>query len=436
MKVGGSAGSPLPFMSSIELYCGAEIEPDSEKRVLIALFEHLDARGLPAVVLSNFTIGRCQIDFLVGTESTTLLLEVKGFRVPVIGFVNGSWSSVSPDGSLRRERNGWDQALKNKYAVRKRLGVEMSGRWIPYPNAAVLFEAGIAPGSMFDEMDHEWVAIRGIERLGELLAARAGEPWPLDWLRLLAGTLNLDRSTLQLAVAGPARLMAGRPPFAAESPRTFEPSGAAAPAPFDASAPPNPSQPVVVPSTIRTDEGLPRALPADVAPARRGVVRRAAPAPAVWSPAATSDAHAARSSNAAARPGLPSVATAVRPARGERARRLPLGVFVLLSAAAFVWRSDTRAVPPNATAVAASQTTTVKPPRPHRPKRHVASKPRRTTAPARTDTARVGAAADAAAVAERPASAVRSESPPTVEYPVSCPPGVDRLGCNGRVDPE
>ncbi|EIP85535.1 NERD domain-containing protein [Burkholderia humptydooensis] len=329
-------------MSSIELYCGAEIEPDSEKRVLIALFEHLDARGLPAVVLSNFTIGRCQIDFLVGTESTTLLLEVKGFRVPVIGFVNGSWSSVSPDGSLQRERNGWDQALKNKYAVRKRLGVEMSGRWIPYPNAAVLFEAGIAPGSMFDEMDHEWVAIRGIERLGELLAARAGEPWPLDWLRLLAGTLNLDRSTLQLAVAGPARSMAGRPPFAAESPRTFEPSGAAAPAPFDASAPPNPSQPFVVPSTIRTDEGLPRALPADVAPARRGVVRRAASAPAVWSPAATSDAHAARSSNAAARPGLPSVATAVRPARGERARRLPLGVFVLLSAAAFVWRSDTR----------------------------------------------------------------------------------------------
>jgi hypothetical protein len=63
-------------MNNIELYIGDEKKLSrSEETVLKRVVEWLVENNVPAVVLTNFWLGKTQIDIFVGTPTATLQLE-------------------------------------------------------------------------------------------------------------------------------------------------------------------------------------------------------------------------------------------------------------------------------------------------------------------------------------------------------------------------
>ncbi|HEV2595386.1 MAG TPA: nuclease-related domain-containing protein [Sphingomicrobium sp.] len=181
-------------MQNIELYCGSRKLLSSEKVVLARVIEWLSAGDVSAIVYTNVKLGWPEIDILVATPNTTLVLEVKGFRNPVSGRENGQWISTNGNGKTKLHTNGYEEVIEAYRALKNRMERELGGdKDISYPRAAVIFEGGIPAGSdLFTPIDNR-VVICGIERLGELLAHKSQYPWPLEWLRDLADELRLTR---------------------------------------------------------------------------------------------------------------------------------------------------------------------------------------------------------------------------------------------------
>ena len=392
-------------MSRIELYCGSEVEHGSEKRVLEEIFRHLRVHGASAVVFANVTITKRQIDIFVATAKTTLLLEVKGFRRPIIGHINGPWYSILSTGIRQEETNAWEQARQTKYALLNRMKSELPGQWVPYPDAAVLFEGGIHRDSEFEDPDDKWVVIRGIERLGELLETPSSEPWPLDWVMHLAEKLNLRRCTLEEAISEPLRADESSVPHSSVR--------------FVSVAPPV-SQVAAVP----TDDGH---------RVSRSVVRRTASEAVVWQPVDEGRFRTSNDRAASPRPGLPTVDVATPPFHSKRTGGVSFRAIGLLIAAAMLCRSDALLVQAAATTAMAQAIATVAPTRHHRPTKHVL-KPHRRIATDNVAPVPPSTATDADSASSVSFANVPSGPSPTPRSSLSCPPGVDRLGCTDHDD--
>ncbi|WP_157646187.1 NERD domain-containing protein [Burkholderia ubonensis] len=75
---------------TVEIFCrySKGAKNAAERRVLQRVVEILEIYEHPAVVLCDFYCGGQQIDLLVGTDITTLVLQVKGYRHAVSGSIN------------------------------------------------------------------------------------------------------------------------------------------------------------------------------------------------------------------------------------------------------------------------------------------------------------------------------------------------------------
>lgn len=178
----------------IQLYLGSPIDNAAETACLRRVREHLASVDTDAILLANFTLGpkRRQIDLVIATATTAVVVEIKGYIHPVNGEVNGPWALALDDGSERGlgATNPYNQALANRFAVTDAL---RSGAVDDDVRAGVagmlcLFPAPVT-GSTIPPGDFK-VAIGGYPELTALLAT----PRP--------GAISLDRWHAFAASAG------------------------------------------------------------------------------------------------------------------------------------------------------------------------------------------------------------------------------------------
>ncbi|MHA6894912.1 NERD domain-containing protein [Ralstonia pseudosolanacearum] len=113
--------TPETPVSGVEIYLGHAIEEPTELRLLNRLRADLEAKAQSCIVFANFYVGhaRTQVDFVVATEKGATVIEVKGYRYPVEGGVNGAWQSKLDETRRRRisSKNPFQQAIDARYAI-------------------------------------------------------------------------------------------------------------------------------------------------------------------------------------------------------------------------------------------------------------------------------------------------------------------------------
>ena len=106
---------------SIRSFSGHSTTNRAENTCVRRLQSDLATAGSDAVLLRNIILGpqRRQIDLIVATASTAVVVEIKGYTHPVSGGVNGPWSLELDDGNRQQldGSNPYQQALDNRFAV-------------------------------------------------------------------------------------------------------------------------------------------------------------------------------------------------------------------------------------------------------------------------------------------------------------------------------
>ncbi|MGA3843331.1 nuclease-related domain-containing protein [Ralstonia nicotianae] len=197
---------------TIEVFDGGGRSFIGEEAVLSVIAAFLQSRGEDAVILTNVRIvvpgavfrRTAEIDLVVATEAATLAIEVKDYRLRVVGGVTGKW--VSPDARGDQSRkNAWIQALDSAHALQNAIAgrVQLA---VGCPQPVVLFANGIPDGSQLP-FDVDNVAICGPDRLPELLAGTrsSSNAWPIAWLKEFA----LGNRMSPRPIVRPTRVWAG-----------------------------------------------------------------------------------------------------------------------------------------------------------------------------------------------------------------------------------
>ncbi len=178
-------------LSGIEIYVGAPIEVASEREIFLALMQMIGEARMQAIVFSNFNIGRRQLDFLVATDSQTLVIEAKHFARRVRGGVNGTWEMDLSGGATKGVGNPYLQVLEAKNALRDALrehGFEVEG----YPNACVAIAPGIPKKSLLPPSDFK-VTITDTKGLLPVLGSASSLVLSQQLWRRFAQTIQLRR---------------------------------------------------------------------------------------------------------------------------------------------------------------------------------------------------------------------------------------------------
>ena len=181
---------------AIEVFCRYTMGATNaaERRVLWKAVDILERNQQSAVILCDFFCGSQQIDLLVATDLTTLVLQVKSYRHAVEGTTNSaSWRNPAT-GECRP--NAYTQAIDQMHALKDMLR-EQSGRDPGFARAAVLFEQGIPAGSSLPRNDFR-VHICDLDGLEALLLTPTSErssrvPWDLALLREYATRERMAR---------------------------------------------------------------------------------------------------------------------------------------------------------------------------------------------------------------------------------------------------
>ncbi|WP_081069641.1 nuclease-related domain-containing protein [Burkholderia stagnalis] len=386
-------------MQKIDLYFGNRKRKEpSEDIVLARVIRWLEENDTPAVIICDVWLNNDQIDILVGTATTTLQLEVKGYRWPVTGEQNGDWEVTYDDGRVARRKNGYLQALRNNQTLRDEMSRHLgSGENVPYPNGAVIFEPCIPDGSVLNIRVDKRVAVCGSGELGRLLSTPSPRAWPLPWLHDFARARKYIPHALPYTGAS-ADQRAGNVKNVASTPiapvaRAIRPSSGSAVS--DVVFAPATALTTREPATVVV-ESIPAGRPHDVPQA----IRQRVP--------------------------FGSGRVALTPPKQRRGwlRYAPV-LFATLIAAYIV--KHHHALQPSAT----QQKSTVQP---GAPKAGMAARQPNDT---RHATARrplekrpkSGESVNRVAIPVQAQAAASSERPPAA---ITCPAGVDRLGCNGR----
>lgn len=180
---------------SIRIYHGDPVNNAAEIACIRRLERDLRAAGIGAVILANIILGpkRRQIDLIVATACTAIVVEIKAYVHPVHGGVNGSWSLEQDDGSRRAlgSSNPYQQALENRFTVtdslRAVVGVDVrdavGGILCHYPAAPM--------GSIIPAGDFK-LAIGGYADLIALLQKPRSNALPLERWSALADVHGLS----------------------------------------------------------------------------------------------------------------------------------------------------------------------------------------------------------------------------------------------------
>ena len=177
----------------IEIYLGSHIEHASERAVLDRLVHLLERDLRPAIILSNFSLGACQIDFVVALDDLALVIEAKGYTRPVRGGENGPWQVQLASGDWKDFRNPYVQARDAALAVKDAMSsLTAAGVSYPYPSAALVFVPDIPRGSDAYAGDFK-VSVIGLKGLHAAFKKRQDGTGLLDRWREFARNHHLTR---------------------------------------------------------------------------------------------------------------------------------------------------------------------------------------------------------------------------------------------------
>ena len=190
----------------IHIFIGAPIENRSEHDCLLAVCEALEKMKSWAYIFANFHAAGRQIDLTVFTERTTLVIEVKGYSLPVRGGMNGQWEQRGSYGA-KNIRNGYIQALNAKNAVRDE--IQRINPINDYPNGFVVVTPLVPKGSDLTPGDKK-VTITGLENTAEILNRPSGALLTQNQCKALASKLGLEAVASTDAALNDAVLLAER----------------------------------------------------------------------------------------------------------------------------------------------------------------------------------------------------------------------------------
>lgn len=173
----------------IRLFIGECIEHASDREILVTVCDALNKGTKWAYIFANFNVSGRQLDVVIFSATTTLVIEAKGYTQPVKGGVNGSWTQVGPYGS-RKLRNGYTQALEAKNALRDAIA-GLFGPLLGYPNAFLAITPAIPSGSSLPSSDFK-VSIGGLDAVEVALGATSGALLSEDQCEALASHLGLE----------------------------------------------------------------------------------------------------------------------------------------------------------------------------------------------------------------------------------------------------
>lgn len=177
------------YGNGIRLFIGERIEHASDRDVLVTVCDILEKGTGWAYIFANFNVNGRQVDVAVFSATTTLVIEAKGYTLPIKGGVNGRWTQVGPYGS-RKLRNGYTQALDAKNALRDSM-VELFGTLSGYPNALLAITPAIPSGSSLPPSDFK-VKSGGLDAIKIALGSISGALLSEDQCQALAAHLNLE----------------------------------------------------------------------------------------------------------------------------------------------------------------------------------------------------------------------------------------------------
>ncbi|MNU29716.1 Nuclease-related domain protein [compost metagenome] len=181
----------MPQAKNLEIYVGGPITNGSERQVLLALTARLQSLGLEAVIFANVFLPGRQIDIVLATAHGAWVVEVKASRLAIRGGLNGTWLRRQADGSWRRYRNAYQQALDAKFALRDALAA-WDSRIASYPAGEVVFTPAIPVGSELTAGDAK-VCIRDLDGFLRTLPVVGVADVSLTTWRAFAAHLKLER---------------------------------------------------------------------------------------------------------------------------------------------------------------------------------------------------------------------------------------------------
>ena len=192
--------------SRIRIFIGEQVQYRSEHDCLIAAYDTLSEFSGWAYIFANFNAAGRQIDLAIFTESITLVIEVKGYALPVKGGLNGLWEQLGPYGA-RKIGNGYTQALNAKNALRDEIQqlCQING----YPGGAVVVTPGMSSGMRLPKSDFK-VSVIGLNEIAGLLKRPTGALLTQNLCETLTTQLNLEEVSSADAALNANLLLAER----------------------------------------------------------------------------------------------------------------------------------------------------------------------------------------------------------------------------------
>lgn len=172
----------------IRIFIGAPLEHLSEHSALRAVHTALMQSHGWAHVFANFNVSGRQVDLAIFTETTTLVIEAKGYTHPIRGGMNGPWEQRGPYGA-KRLGNAYDQALGAKNALRD--AMQKVAQVDGYPNGLVAIMPDIPADSEVTSGDFK-VAVGGEQQIARMLFQRSGALFTKAMCEALARRLHLE----------------------------------------------------------------------------------------------------------------------------------------------------------------------------------------------------------------------------------------------------
>lgn len=172
----------------IQIYIGEPIQHRSDYDCLSEVCTVLSQKGQWAYVFANFHLADRQVDLVVFTEKTTVVIEAKSYSFSVRGGTNGPWEQFGPYGT-RKIRNAYEQAWNVRNALRDEIqrGCQTDG----YPNGLVVITPEIPKGSVLTS--NFKVVIAGLSQVGPELERPSGALLTQDQCAALAMRLRLEQ---------------------------------------------------------------------------------------------------------------------------------------------------------------------------------------------------------------------------------------------------
>jgi hypothetical protein len=193
----------------LEIMIGAPVA-GSEATVLQQISR--DFGNLDVLLLVNFEVNHRQIDFLIVTNNYAAIIELKCFRGPIFGDINGAW--LLEDFTQQKKSyaggNPWQQALGQKYAISGAMATfQANHRNAPQPLGKAFYSEFDAIVCVYPEIDLRSQVTKGdfkvkVLSYDDVRRSVRVETKPLSWTAshwrdFARNGLNLKSATLEEA---------------------------------------------------------------------------------------------------------------------------------------------------------------------------------------------------------------------------------------------